>query len=221
MGILEKINNISTKSDYSQAVRTSNFGTILSSTYTRKVDPHDSVDISPAFKFLNSVNWKLNEFKHIVDEKLFLGFTLSDIEFHTIIDLVNFENLDALNYNVIKISKNNNPPGKIITDLSVKIEQINYFKDPVLINFSALNILFQRIFKLNIYREILREEKYFFDDLLEGIYSGIEEEFIYLNNHVLIFLDKLMGQRVGKNNSSQKDYGETVVVKKINVLNAE
>jgi len=221
MGILEKINNISTKGDYSQAVRTSNFGTLLGSAYSRKVDPHDSVDISPAFRFLNRVNWKLIEFKHLIDEKLILGFILSDIEFHTIVDLVNFEYLDALNYSVIKVNKKNNPPRKIITDLSVRVNSVNYSQEPVLINFSALNIFFQRIFNLNIYREITREEKYFFDDLLEGIFEGIKEEFIHLNNHVLIFSDKLIGQRVGRRNSLQKDNDEILAVKKFNVLNAE
>jgi hypothetical protein len=221
MEMLEKINNISTKSDYSKAVRTSNFGAILGSTYTRKVDSHDSVDISPAFKFMNSVNWKLKEFKHVVDEKLLLGFILSEIEFHTTIDLVNLEKISLINYSVIKENKKDNPSRKIITDLSVKVNRINYSQDPVLINFSSLNVFFQRIFNLNIYREISREEKYFFDDLLEGIFFGIQEEFIHLNSHVLIFLDKLTGQRVGKKESSQKDYGETVVIKKFKVINVE
>lgn len=221
MGMLEKINSISTKSDYSQAVRTSNFGTILSSSYTRKVDPHDSVDISPAFKFLNSVNWKLIEFKHLVDEKLFLGFILSSIEFHMVIDLVNFQKINSFNYKVIKENKRDNPHKKIITDLSVKVSQINYSAEPVLINFSALNVFFQRAFGLNIFREISREEKYFFDDLLDGVFNGIREEFMSLNSHVLIFLDKLTGQRIGKKEVSPKEYGEIVVIKKFKVINVE
>ncbi len=219
--MLEKINNISTKSDYSQAGHASNFGNFLNSANTRKVYPHDSADISPAFKFLNSVRWKLNEFKYITDEKLFLGFILSQIEFHTVIDLVNFEKLNVLNYKVIKENKEDNSLRKIITDLSVKIDGINYFEESVLINFSALNIFFQRVFYLNINREISRDEKYFFDELLEGIFYGIQEEFIRLNSHILIFLDKLTGQRVVKKDDSERDYGETLVIKKFKVVNVE
>jgi len=219
--MLEKINNISTKSDYSHGGHGSNFGTFLGSAYTRKVVQHDSADISPAFKFLNSVRWKLKEFRYITGEKLFLGFILSDIEFNTVIDLLNFEGINVLNYNVIKEIKEGNPNKKIIADLSVKVENINYFEEPVLINFSALNIFFQRVFNLDINREISREEKYFFDELLEGIFYGIQEEFILLNSHILIFLDKLSGQRITKREDSKKDYGETLVIKKFRVVNVE
>lgn len=219
--MLEKINNISAGSDFTKAVRSSNFGTVLSSTYTRKADAHDSVDISPAFKFLNSVNWKLKEFKHIANEKLFLGFVLSDIEFRTAIDLVNFEKISMFNYNVLKETKKDKTARRIIADLSVRIDSVDYEAEPALINFSALNVFFQRVFDLNIYREITREEKYLFDDLLDGILYGIKDEFIHLNNHVLIFLDKLNGQRVNKKEILKKDYGETVVIKKFKVLNVE
>ncbi len=219
--MLEKINNISAGSDFTKAVRSSNIGSVLSSAYTRKVDAHDSVDISPAFKFLNSVNWKLKEFKHIVNEKLYLAFILSGVEFRTVIDLVNFEKLSLLNYTVLKETKKGKSAFRMTTDLSVRIERPDYEAGPVLINFSALNVFFQRAFGLNMFREITREEKYLFDDLLQGISFGIKEEFLRLNNHILIFMDKLTGLKVSRQEVPTKDYGETVVIKKFKVLHVE
>ena len=90
------------------------------------------------------------------------------------------------------------------------MSQINYSAEPVLINFSALNVFFQRAFGLNIFREISREEKYFFDDLLDGVFNGIREEFMSLNS-----------QRIGKKEVSPKEYGEIVVIKKFKVINVE
>ncbi len=219
--MLDKINNISAGSDFTKAVHTSSFGSILSSSYTHKVDAHDFADISPAFKFLNSINWKLKEFKHVENEKLFLGFIISDIEFHTAISLVNFEKIDMLGFNISKENKEGNKSAKIITDLSVKVDGINYNREPSLINFSAFNVFFQRIFDLNVYREITREDKYLMDMLLEGIFFGIKEEFHHLNNLIFIFVDKLTGQRVSKKENKRDNYGESVVFKKFKVLNVE
>ncbi len=219
--MLDKINNISAGSNFKNAARTTSFGSVLSTAYTRKADAHDFADISPAFKFLNSVNWKLKEFKHIENEKLLMGFILSDIEFHTAISLVNFEKIGMLGFNILKESKKDNEHKKIITELSVKVERIDYNAEPLLINFSAFNVFFQRVFELNVYREITREEKYFMDMLLEGIFFGINEEFRNLNNLIFIFLDKLTGQRLNNKNFKKESYGEPVVLKKIKVLKIE
>lgn len=219
--MLNKIDNISPGSEYSKANRPSGFSGGLAAAYVRQSYIHDSANISPALQFLNLISWRLKEFKHIAKEKLFLDFILSDIEFQTTIDLVTIETADNINYHVLKDGNQSNFNSHIFSDLSVKIENINYDKEPELMNLSALNVFFQRIFNQRIYRELTQADKYIIDEFINGISAGIREEFNYLNHHLFIFLDKLEGIRLDKRERKYTNPGEVVTVKSIRLINAQ
>ena len=64
--MLDKISNISAGSEYGRSANTGSFNGLIGGAYNKKIGSHDSVNISPALKLLNQVNWKLKDFKHIV-----------------------------------------------------------------------------------------------------------------------------------------------------------
>lgn len=219
--MLNKIDNISPGSEYSKASRPSGFTGNLASAYVRQSYVHDSVNISPALQFLNLVRWRLKEFKHIAKEKLFLDFMLSDIEFQTTIDLVTIERANDLSYHIIKEGNETNYNSKIISDMLVKIENIQYDKEPELINLSALNVFFQRVFNQRIYRELTQSDKYIIDELVNGISTGMKDEFEYLNNQLFIFLEKLEGIRVDKKDRKEINQNEIITVNSIRLINVQ
>lgn len=219
--MLNKIDNISPGSEYSKANRPVGFSGNLATAYVRQSYIHDSVNISPALQFLNLVRWRLKDFKHISKEKLFLDFVLSDIEFQTTIDLVNIGRLDDLNYHIIKEGNESHNTSRIISDLSVKIENIKYDNERLLINLSSFNVFFQRIFNQRIYSELTNSDKYIIDELMSGISAGIREEFEYLNNQLFNFIDKLEGVRVDKRYRNDINNNEILTFKSIKIINVQ
>ncbi len=218
MSILDKIDKINTGRDYSKSTRNKIYGAGFQSKYKPALDRHDSVDISPAFKYLIQVNWRLKNFKYDADEKLFIDFIVSGIEFKLTVDLMNFDKLSSFNYRLLREDASGERKHKIAADVTSKIEWINYDRDPELINFSAVNIFFNRIFSQNIFNDLNREDKYFLDSLVEGIVHGIREEFAQLNNQVLIFFDRLTGKKIPNNISTINDDLEPVLINKIKII---
>ncbi len=219
--MLNKIDNISAGSEYGKAGKSPGYIGNFASAYTHRVDYHDSVNISPALQFLNQVHWRLKEFKHVANEKLLLCFLVSDIEFQTTIDLINLDQLKFLNYHLIKEFNSNDESKKIISDLSVKISDIHYDKEPMLINFSALNVFLQKILELRINRELTRSDKFVFDDLVKGLTTGMKTEFFQLNNQIFIFVDKLVGIKINIKEKGDSDFNETIIFKSIKVSDAK
>ncbi len=218
--MLDKISNISAGSGYSTSAKSNSFSGLIGAVYNKKIDSHDSVNISPALKFLNLVNWKLKEFKHVINDKLFLAFLVSDIEFQISIDLLNFTNLFRLDYRVIKERKGDNWNTRTIMDLESVLSTIQYYEEPFLINFSALNVLFLRIFDSNIFAEITEKDRYYTEELMRDIKFGIKEEFGFLNSFLFTFIEKLTGLK-NVNRLEINEGIEPIIIKKIKVLNAE
>ncbi len=218
--MLDKISNISAGSEFSRSVKTGSFNGLIGATYNKKINSHDSVNISPALKFLNQVNWRLKDFKHIVNEKLSLTFLVSDIEFQTTLNLVNLQNIVSVEYRIIKERRGKNWNSNTYLDLISVLDKIQYDEEPFLINFSALNVLFQRIFDINVFNEITQKDKFLIQDLLKDIMFGINEEFNSLNSFLFTFVDKLTGVKIVKREEVNDD-AESIIIQKIKVLNAE
>jgi hypothetical protein len=218
--MLSKIDNISPGSEYSKASKPSGFAATIASAYVRSAGLHDTINFSPALQFLNLVRWRLKAFKHVTNDKLFLDFVLSDIEFQTTIDLVNIESQAFLDYFLIKEGQESNSSKKIFSDFSVNIGRINYEQEPILINLSALNIFCQRIFEQRINREVTANDKYIMNEFVRGITGGIKDEFNHLNNHLFIFLEKLENIRIDGKNKSDLDFPDAIKIKSIKIINA-
>ncbi|MHB8578533.1 MAG: hypothetical protein ACYDA4_01570 [Ignavibacteriaceae bacterium] len=217
MGILNKIDNISAGSDYNKASKAANSGNLLNINFARHLDLHDKVDFSPSLKYVNQINWKLKEFKHLVNDKLFLDFIVSNLEFQTTIDLANFQNLELLDYLVIKEIDNLKPKKKIITDISTYIGRTNYNQESLFIKFLSLNLFFQRMEDSNLTGDITVRDKFVLDNFVNDIINGIMKEFDLLNNQIFIFIDKLANLKLGVTEKSKKNHGDLLVIKKINI----
>ncbi|HED08913.1 MAG TPA: hypothetical protein ENI57_12395 [Ignavibacteria bacterium] len=216
--MVDKINKINTGSDFSKSRGPKIYRAGIHSKYKPAFDRHDSVDISPAFKYLIHVHWRLKNFKYDTDEKLFIDFIVSGIEFQLTVDLMNFNKLSSFNYRLYKEIVNGTKKCKIACDVTSKIEWINYDHNSELINFSALNIFFNRIFDQNIYNGLTNDDQYFIDDLVDGIIQGIKNEFVQLNNQVLIFFDRLTGKRIPNNLLTIEDNLEPILINKIKII---
>lgn len=219
--MLDKINNITSGGDYAKSVKPQIFNSVLGAAYRQGIDSHDSADISPAFKYLTQVHWRLKGLKFNAEEKVYLSFILSGIEFQLSIDLLNFSKLTSLNYHLSKEGGNGVTKKKITADINTKVEWIDYNKEPELLNLSAINVFFNRVLEQNIYSALTeKDDKYFFEDLLDGIMQGIRDEFNHLNNQVFIFFDKLTGKRIPNNPKINDDYTEPVIINKIKIFDA-
>ena len=90
-----------------------------------------------------------------------------------------------------------------------------------LINLSALNVFFQRIFNQKNFKELNQNDQYLIEEIINGISAGIEEEFEYLNNQLFIFLEKLEGIRIDKKDIRKLNKSKIVNVKSIRLINAK
>ncbi len=219
--MLNKIDNISAGSEYGKTGRPTGYVGNFASAYTHRVDYHDSVNISPALKFLNQVRWRLKEFKHVENEKILLSFIISDVEFRTSVDLINIEQLKYLNYHTIKDFALTSEHKIISSDYSAKIIEVNYDNEPELINFSALNVFFQRVLEMRINRELTRNDKFILDELVNGLTTGLKAEFIQLNSQILIFVNKLIGIKIHSKAKADSDFNETLIIKSVKISDAK
>jgi len=219
--MLNKINNISAGSDYKKASKTASTGNYLGINFARRMDFHDSVDFSPSLKFVSQINWRLKDFKHVANEKLYLDFILSNIEFQITISLANFNNLEILDYLVIKEFEKNKIRKKIISNISSKIGKISYDQEPLIITLSSLNLLFQRVEESGIGGEITFKDQFVLENFVNDIINGIIREFSLLNNQIFIFLDKLANLKISGKEKGKTNSNDFLVIKKISVTSLE
>ena len=219
--MLDKINNINSSGDFSRSAKPKTFNAVIGSIYNRGTNSHDSADISPAFKYLRQTQWRLRDFQHSADEKIFLDFIVSTIEFQTTIDLINFNGLTSLNYHLAKDGIIGISKKKIAIDLTSALNLINYGQQPELIKFTGLNIFFNRAFEQRIYKNLTRDDQYFFDELLEGIIENMSDEFLQLNNQILIFIERLTGIKHPDNPPLNQDDLRAIQINAIKIIDAE
>lgn len=218
--MLDKIKNIESGSDYrgpgSQFLLNKNPN---QRHFSRGTELHDSVNISPALLFLNQINWKLKDFKHEVNERMFIDFIVSNIEFQTNIEIVSLNSLHSLNYNIIKENKEERNQ-KILAQLSVRLDRIDYERNDLIVDFNTMHVFLERLFKLNVKTELNMGDSVALKNLLDGLMTGIKDEFDHVNSLLFIFFDKLTGIKL-KNEIQLESVPEPVSIKKIKLINAK
>ena len=219
--MLDKINNINSSGDFSRSAKPKTFNGVIGSIYNRGMNSHDSADISPAFKYLQQTQWRLRDFQYSADERIFLHFIVSTIEFQTTIDLTNFNGLTSLNYHLAKDGIIGISKKKMAVDLTSVLKLINYAQQPELISFTGLNIFFNRAFEQRIYKNLTRDDQYFFDELLMGIIENMSDEFLQLNNQILIFIERLTGIKHLDNLPLNQDDVRAIQINTIKIIDAE
>ncbi len=190
--MLEKITNISAGSDYKNATsktgrynRTSQFINALNSSMT------DSISLSPAVSYLNSLNWKLkkiNKFK----ENLIVIFELNGYEFTANVGYPE----TALNNHIDYFIK------KFIEKLSSRIEMNLSLETPPYnrelqenqneVDLFYLNLFINDILELNEKVYELNENNYELIKLFNSRERNLKREFNMINENLFHFIEKYL-----------------------------
>lgn len=189
--MLEKITNINLKSEFFNGRKAvSAYKNSLKNNILRN-DWHDSVNLSPAYRFLAQVDWQLKEMKNLSANKVFIDFFFSGYEFQTTLDLSNHAKLNLLEYNVTNQATDKKVGAVITATLSVSInKQKSEFVD-VLTELHGVNILFSRLSLLNLGEELNFNNNILYE-LFDGILRMVNKEFDYLNSCLFAFVEKAL-----------------------------
>ncbi|MFA4923027.1 MAG: hypothetical protein WC557_02410, partial [Ignavibacteriaceae bacterium] len=72
--MLEKITNINLRSELFNGKKAVSAYKNSSRNNILKNDLHDSVNLSPAYRFLSQLDWKLKEMKKLTTDKIYVAF---------------------------------------------------------------------------------------------------------------------------------------------------
>ncbi|MCK9211166.1 MAG: hypothetical protein M0P61_10055 [Ignavibacteriaceae bacterium] len=218
--MLEKITNINLRSEYFSGKKaTAVYKNSLRSGILKN-DLHDSVNISPAYRFLSQVDWKLKEMTNVTSDKIFVAFYFSGYEFQTTLDLSSPAKLNLLEYNVIKDSAEKNPGTTITATLSVNINKLNIEPVDVLTELRGMKIFFNRLSSLNLKEELNFNNNILFE-LFDGILGMINKEFDYLNSSLFAFIEKMLNIKMLNHSLAQVGLVGLDSLNKIKLLNVD
>jgi hypothetical protein len=213
--MLERIANISLESDFRKSRRGNKYSKYKSGLYSGATfDVNDSISFSPASKYLSRANWLLKEFHQSKEGKIIIEFNYAGFAFDVSLDL---ETLGTINSIVYKISKNgiDNPfEKKISATFKVTIGEGSN-GHPLQKGLKGLEQLFYRFNSLELSNELNSYNYELIDTLLEGMYSLLQNDFEYLNNTLLQFLEKQTNKKIGSLTSRFRGATTEITLQKI------
>jgi len=218
--MLEKITNINLKSEFFSGKKAVSAYKNSSRNNILRNDLHDSVNLSPAYRFLSQVDWQLKEMKHLTAEKLFVDFYFSGYEFQTTLDLANPAKLNSLEYNVIKNADEKNFGTTITAALSVGINRQKIEFSDKLDVLHGVEIFFSRLSSLNLKAELNINNNILYE-LFDGILSMLNKEFDYLNSCLFTFVEKALNIKMVNLGFPVDSLGGSDTRYKIKLLNVD
>ena len=199
--MLQGITNISTNTEHGEVKKDFKlYG--KQRAYLTDDSENDLIQISPAFKYLTKLNWKLQEIDVNDKEKIVISFSVFDYLFKITIDLRLLPHLNKVFFDVKKKFDRKN----IVLLFSVPFV-LN--ENETLDNFSLeyLGVLYTRLDYLIRTKEIGSTENRVTVGLYEDIIPGLKTEFQKILYALLIFAEKLTSQkildRVSQNNRNR------------------
>lgn len=189
--MLEKIANINLKSEFFNGKKAAvAYKNSLKNGVLRN-DLHDSVNLSPAYRFLSQIDWRLKEMTSLTAEKIHVAFNFSGFDFQTTLDLSNLAKLNTITYNVVNDSSKE-ISGKIIAaSLSIAVHRQQIEPQDVLTDIHGIKTLFYRLSSLDLKQELNFNNDILYD-LFDGILNSISKEFDYINDCLFAFIEKMM-----------------------------
>ncbi len=215
--MLNKIINISPGSDFNHPNK---FGKNGRSFYHNSVNEYnnkDSVNLSPAILYISRLNWHLKQIKNSSNDSIFIAFEIADLLFETTVEVGNLKSPEYLNYKIIKEKSRYDISKKFMAEITADIQKSNGSEIADVIKFNGLNTLFDRIFMLDVESEISLRDSISLNNLFEGIEMKVEEEFNYINNNLIIFVEKLLEVKL-LFNSVSNNYDFPLRIEKIKAL---
>lgn len=217
--MLEKITNINLKSEFFNGKKAAvAYKNSFKSELLRN-DLHDSVNLSPAYRFLSQIDWRLKEMSKISSEKISLAFYFSGFEFQTTFDLSNLAKVNTLVYHVAN-EEDKEAKAKVITaSLSVMVNHPLLEPNDVLTELHGIKTLFYRLSSMNLKEELNFKNDILFD-LFDGILKTISKEFDYINNCLFVFVEKMLKIKL-PGNIAPTVFIEKDLSNKIKLLNVD
>ena len=212
--MLNRIINITPGSDYKHSGNSSGMQNDGSKNASNSSNSSDSIELSSAIKFLLQIGWQLKKFKHYPGEKIELVFCCSDIEFQTIIDLSDPNFPSKFNYVLKKEKQYQDEQKSMEISLSSVLTSLkgNISKSPEL---NDLNNFFEALF------DLVLEKKDFLQNFdlnsLSGELENISSEIDYINNNILLFVEKVTESKIIVKNSEQ-EIDASLVIHKIELV---
>lgn len=210
--MLEKVINITPGSDYKKSAGSPKYYKKLSSYGYHQVSTNDSISISPATSLLASLGWKLKKFNN-ESEKLELIFELNEFEFETTIFFGELNQTSKFDY---KVKKNINGFAAELS-VSVTLSAPIHHKSNITAysQFLALTKFFEQFKELSVKKPNLITDKYVIDSMVYDYRNAITQEFDYINQSILRFLEKYISFKPVFHHSKQDD--DTVIIKSIQI----
>ena len=194
--MLERISNISLEADFNKS-RRGKYGSIKGNLYAgSSFSINDSISFSPASKYLSRANWLLKEFHQSKDGKMVIEFSYDGFSFEVSLDSETLSSIQSIVYKITKDKNQNRFDNNISATFKVSIGESSN-RHPLQKELKGLEQLFIRFSSLNINSELNTFNYELINTLLEGMYTLLQNDFEYLNNTLLQFLEKQTNLKVG------------------------
>lgn len=212
--MLERIGNISFETDFNKSKR-SKYGRYKGNLYAgSSFDINDSISFSPASKYLSRANWLLKEYHQSKEGKIIVEFNYDGFCFEVSLDIETLGTINSLVYKISKDGVQNSLEKNVSATFKISIGETSQ-KLPPQKELRGLEQLFMRFSTLNLNNELNIYNYELIDTLLEGMYSLLQNDFEYLNNTLLQFIEKQTNLKVGSLVSKFRDTKTEISLQKI------
>ncbi|QQS35520.1 MAG: hypothetical protein IPM56_14900 [Ignavibacteriales bacterium] len=217
--MLAKILNITPGSGFKNSSKAPGLMKYIKGSRSSFISMNDSVNFSPAIQFLSRIEWQLKELSQTVNEKLLLTFAVHNIEFRVVIDISVISRLSFVTY---EISRNRTGSSKEKTQIVITsiLEEFSYDENSILLNLSALNILFDRYDMMNLTEELNGIDVATMSYLADDLANRLQSEFQYINKLLFIFIEKLTGKKVSDVQKKNNGKDSLIIIEKMKTINA-
>ncbi len=212
--MLERIGNISFETDFNKSKRLK-YGSYKGNLYAgSSFDINDSISFSPASKYLSRANWLLKEYHQSKEGKIIVEFNYDGFCFEVSLDIETLGTINSLVYKISKDGVQNSLEKNVSATFKISIGETSQ-KLPPQKELRGLEQLFMRFSTLNLNNELNIYNYELIDTLLEGMYSLLQNDFEYLNNTLLQFIEKQTNLKVGSLVSKFRDVKTEISLQKI------
>ena len=194
--MLERTGNISFETDFNKS-KQRKYGSYKGNLYTgSSFDINDSISFSPASKYLSRANWLLKEYHQSNEGKIIVEFNYDGFCFEVSLDIETLGTINSLVYKISKDGVQKSLENHVSATFKISIGEGSQ-KLPLQKELRRLEQLFGRFLTLNLNNELNIYNYELIDTLLEGMYSLLQNDFEYLNNTLLQFIEKQTNMKVG------------------------
>ncbi|MCF6270910.1 MAG: hypothetical protein L3J41_14430 [Melioribacteraceae bacterium] len=217
--MLERIGNISFEADFNKQKRRK-YGSYKGSAYAgSSFDINDSISFSPASKYLSQANWLLKEYHQSNEGKIIVEFNYDGFCFEVSLDIETLSTINSLVYRISKDGVQNSLEKDISATFKISIGESSQ-KLPLQKELRGLEMLFNRFGTLNLNNELNIYNYELIDTLLEGMYQLLQNDFEYLNNTLLQFIEKQTNKNAGSLTAKFRNESTEISLQKIKPLSA-